>query len=360
MRVLLLISIVYLFLHDAHANHQIGETKMIPSGYDKVSQALQRLRGMVPAQKHYTPHLTRTKLACVVDRQLIVHALRCAPNPLDETPTLRNLEYTVLDPNGSEMPTWRTIAHGIFNPAFPVLSFRGEQWIAGVVGTLAESKEALRLRSYHALLFSLEPQGVRLLGSGLERNSAAIRLGIGTTGSIYLLGQQWFPPPVSPKSIALRLAIYRNGASSILADPVPGTDTAGSYPSDSAMHISADESSHIVYDGLQTGVDRGKPHLWYVILDSAGKLQSTSDLGAAPRYPILTRIFSGPDGQLSLLIVYFLKDQQGLLAHKLVPLKGRDSEPGPSEHYFVDYWLQAHAVWFEKGTWYYTGPDGRS
>lgn len=330
---------------------------MSTSGYEQVTQALEKLRYFASGERKYAPLLTRTKLACAVDTELNVHALRCALMPGDDRAVMRKLEYLVIRPGDSTPPAWQAYSNEIFNPAFPFLAARGDRWVGGVIGVSKDEPELVRLQAYQALIFSIENGTLQPVGTAFERVKNAARAAVGADGKIYLLAPKWFPPPTSPKSIPLVLASVSGGRSEIVADPVPGSDATSSFPTDAAIHLTGNNQIHLVYDGRQSGRESTGARLWHLVLEG-GKRTSARDLGAAPRYPILSRIFASPEGRLYYLAVHSDEDNRERFEHRIIPLDAKDTEGGSAEHYFVDYWLQVHGVWCEGKECHYRGPDG--
>jgi hypothetical protein len=331
---------------------------MTPAAYDQVLQALSRLADMVPRPRTYIPHYGRSKCTCLVDQNLVVHALRCARNPDDDAPAIRPLEYTTVRPGSTDPPVWQPVGGAVFNPAFPALAHQGDRWVAGVVCTPEASEQVLRTLAYQVLLIPLGQPRATEATVGLKRVSAAVRLALGPGGAVYTLGQQWYPPPALPRHIPLVLGISRGADSRVVVDPVPGTDTDGSHPRDSALHVTAEGQVHIVYDGFHAGTKGDRPFLWHLTLDGQGKLLGVEKLGEAPPDPVLTRVFRGPGRRLACLVVSATGEDRRKFSHRIYVLQGADPEPGPREQYFVDYWLQLHAVWFDGAAWQYKGPAG--
>jgi hypothetical protein len=323
---------------------------MAPPGYDTVKRALEKLAALVPSHRTWAPLLTRAKVACDVGDDLVVYAVRAAARRDDDRAELRPLEAA--DVSGSGPVVFSPLTPALYNPAFPVIARRSSARVVGAVAAREVSEERLKLRSFEALL--VRPgTGVQAPDPALDRVSDAVRIAPGSAGEVYVLAQGWYPPPSSPSRIPLRLFLHRAGSARPLADPVPGTDTPGSYPADAALHVSVDGRVHLVYDGLRPGMARGAaPHLFHLTLDATGALEQARDLGEAQKAPVASRIVASPDGRLFFVAIHLA---DGALAPRVVRLEAHD-DAGAPEPYLIDPWLQPHAITFAGPTAEVYGP----
>jgi hypothetical protein len=331
---------------------------MIPTQYNHALQMLETIKDMRPRSDIFQPLLSRAKIACLFDNEFNLHALRCANNPQDDIPGWHCLEYLVVNPKTLSTSGWEKISREIYNPAFPQLLYRNGKLYASVVGAIDNPEQALKLNQHEAFVFQFQNRMFNLLGSGLDRVNANVRIEQANHEELYVLGTKWFPPPSSPSFISLRLNSFNTGIKTTLVDPVSGTDVPRSFPKDCAIHVSADGRIHVVYDGFFRNSGNGLPQLWHLILTSSGELENASKIGTAAQNPILTKIFTGADKNIQFLQVFITDREKGKFDHSLLSLGMKDVKNGQSELYFVDYWLQPHMVWFDGHFYHYHGPSG--
>ena len=324
------------------------------STYDRIDHGLSKLRDLAPRE------WARPTIACDIDTDHRVHAIRIVGREGEESPHVATIEYALVDPSSTAAPAWRPLTGRIFDPHTPWISTHGSNLVAGVLGASEDSDLAARLLAYE--MFSIHPEasGATIQAFNFGRVELFVPLALSSDGAVYALARKWFPPPAMPDAMPLRLSVQRGGATHMLADPVPGTEILTSLPGDPGLHIATDGTIHIVYDGVRNGGTPLKPRLWHLTLDATGVLTSVEDLGEALKQPVVRRVLTAPDGHLLLLEV----DADGAkLAGRIIPLTGTDRSAACVDRYFVDRWLQLHEVKFDDGKPIYRGaaliPDRR-
>ncbi|MBN8724741.1 MAG: hypothetical protein J0M03_17520 [Acidobacteria bacterium] len=309
---------------------------------------------MASNKQFYNPQLTRTKICCLVDDNLSIHALRCGKNSLEDPLEMQTIEYVCFNSETQTSLQWQALAPTIFHPAFPTLILSKDQIFALVVGLSKNDKDSDRYSRYYAHFWSI---GNDFLDTYPQPLNGAIKAAVTKSEKLLLVSTSWVPPVAISLSRPLILASYENNQFSILASPLLATDVAGSLPSLIAIYATKKDEIHLVYDGYYQSLKEDGLHLWHVKLDDDGKTLVTEDLGLAPKFPLLSEILTAPDGSIYLLIVYFDEFTRQTLEHKLIKFSGQDIENSKTEHYFIDNWLQIHSVWFDDNQIYYYGPD---
>ncbi|MBI4854931.1 MAG: hypothetical protein HY819_24290 [Acidobacteria bacterium] len=309
---------------------------------------------MVSNKQFYNPQLTRSKIYCLVDDNLSIHALRCGKNSLDDPLEMQTIEYAFLSLENSSLLQWQALTPTIFHPAFPILVLGKNQIFALVVGLLKNDKDSARYLRYYAHCWSI---GNEFLDTYPQPLNSSIKAAITKDEKLLLVSTNWVPPVAINISRPLILASYENNQFSMLANPIVGTDVAGSFPSSIAIYTNNKNEIHLVYDGYYQLLQDDGLHLWHLKLAANGEILATEDLGLAPKFPLISEIITSPDGSIYLLIVYFDELTRQTLEHKLIKILGEDLENSKVEHYFIDNWLQIHSVWFDNNQAYYYGPD---
>jgi len=327
---------------------------MNSDNYEKLSHLVNKLHSMASNKQFYNPQLTRTKICCLVDDNLSIHALRCGKNSLEDPLEMQTIEYVCFNSETQTSLQWQALAPTIFHPAFPTLILSKDQIFALVVGLSKNDKDSDRYSRYYAHFWSI---GNDFLDTYPQPLNGAIKAAVTKSGKLLLVSTSWVPPVAISLSRPLILASYENNQFSILASPLLATDVAGSLPSLIAIYATKKDEIHLVYDGYYQSLKEDGLHLWHVKLDDDGKTLVTEDLGLAPKFPLLSEILTAPDGSIYLLIVYFDEFTRQTLEHKLIKISGQDIENSKTEHYFIDNWLQIHSVWFDDNQIYYYGPD---
>lgn len=315
--------------------------------YDRIDHGLSQLRDLAPRE------WARSRIACDIDADHRIHAIRIIGRQAEASPHVATIEYALVDPSCGAGPTWRPLTGKIFDPCEPWISTHGSAYVAGVLGGSEDSDLAVRYQAYE--MFSIRPEasGTVVRPFNFGRIELPVPLALGPDGAVHALARKWFPPPVLPDAVALRVSVQRDGSTRMLADPVPGTDVVGSTAGDCAIHVASDGQIHIVYDGVRSGGTPWKGRLWHITLDATGALANEEDLGEAPHQPVVRRMLTAPDGRLLLLEV----DADGSkLDGKISSLTGTDRPTARAAHYFVDRWLQLHEVRFDGAKPTYRGP----
>lgn len=315
--------------------------------YDRIDHGLSRLRDLAPRD------WDQPKIACDVDADNRIHAIRITRRQGEASPHVATIEYALVDPSSSAGPTWHPLTGKIFDPCRPWISTHGSTYVAGALGGSEDSDLAARLLAYEMFVIRPEVSGATVQAFNFGRIELSVPLAIGPDGAVYALARKWFPPPAMPDATSLRLSVQRGGTARMLADPVPGTDVLTSFPGDPGLHIASNGTIHIVYDGVRSGGMPMKPRLWHLTLDATGALASVEDLGEARKQPVVRRVLTAPDGRLLLLEV---TADGAALGGKLIPLTGTDRPAARADRYFVDRWLQLHEVRFEGTQPIYRGP----
>ncbi len=324
------------------------------NNYEKLLHLIDKLRGMTSNKEFYNPQLTRSKICCLVDDNLSIHALRCGKTSLEDAPIMQNVEYIIISEETQQPLQWQPLVPTLFHPAFPILALREGQIFGLVVGLLKNDQDNECYSRYYAHCWSI---GNEFLGSYSQPVNSALKMAISMEGKLLLVSTAWVPPVAINLSRPLNLASYQNKEFSILANPLSGTDIAGSFPSSIAIHITSKNEVHLIYDGCYKSLQSNGLHLWHLRLDTTGEILAVEDLGLAPKFPILSEILTAPDGSIYLLIVHFDELMRQTLEHKLIKIAGEDIEASKTEYYFIDNWLQLHSVWFDNSQACYYGPD---
>ena len=338
-----------------HPTGKTEKSEMVPLGYETVKRRLDYFAADRPIGEIFSPLRTRTRIAFSVDESLNLHVIRTANAPLGDESAIGPVEVAMIMPSGDK-PLFVPIINNVNNAAFPVIVHNGAQQVIGVVGSEDPSRDVVVLRAYEALVARYAIGTLAEPVAVMGRVSDAIRVTVAAGGEIYALGERWFPPPASPSYIALRLAAADKNGSRMVADPVPGTDVNGSFPLDMEVYASGDGLIHIVYDGRRQA-KQTESHLYHLVLGQSAKLEAVHDLGRSPRHPVITKVVCSPDGRLFLLVVYQTELDRKKFAHEIRPLEGI-GQPGLHERYFVDFWHQAHVLWFDTAGGHYHGPGG--
>lgn len=329
------------------------------NNYEKLSHLIDKLRSMASNKEFYNPQLTRSKIHCLVDDNLSIHALRCGKNSLEDNPTMQTVEYLFLSQESQETQRslqWQPLVPSLFHPAFPILALRENQIFGVVVGLLKNDQDNECYSRYYAHCWSIT-NDFSFLDTYPQTLNTALKMAISKEGRLLLVSTPWFPSVAINLSRPLILASYQNKEFSILANPLLGTNIAGSFPSSIAIYITNKNEVHLIYDGYyQSSQDNGL-HLWHLKLDISGKVLAAEDLGVSPKFPVFSEILTAPDGSMYLLIVHFDEMTRKTLEHKLIKIVGEDIETSKTEYYFIDHWLQLHSVWFDNNQSYYYGPD---
>lgn len=327
---------------------------MNSDNYEKLSHLVNKLHSMASNKQFYNPQLTRTKICCLVDDNLFIHALRCGKNSLEDPLEMQTIEYVCFNSETQISLQWQALAPTIFHPAFPTLILSKDQIFALVVGLSKNDKDSDRYSRYYAHFWSI---GNDFLDTYPQPLNSAIKAAVTKNGKLLLVSTSWVPPTAINLSRPLILASYENNQFSVLANPLLETNVASSFPSSIAIYATKKDEIHLVYDGYYQSLKEDGFHLWHVKLNNDGKTLVTEDLGLAPKFPLLSEILTAPNGSIYLLIVYFDELTQQTLEHKLIKISGQDIENSKTEHYFIDNWLQIHSVWFDDNQIYYYGPD---
>lgn len=330
---------------------------MTPDGLTIVQDRLSLLATMASTNPLFVPLFHTTSIACAVDTELRVHAVRTSA-PLTTggvvgAGEMRPVEAAVIAGNGAE-PRFSPITPPLFEPAYPVMAPRGGGYAVAFRALAGRSESAVKLRAFDAMLTDTNGTRTVVPISVMDRVSFALRVATAPSGITYVLGQDWFPPAASPGSIPLWIVAVCDGEVKTLAQPIRGTDMPGSRPFDVALHASADSLVHIVYDGVRT-VPRSPPWRYHLILDANGSIVETHALGAAVGEAVRTAIVPSSSGELFYAALSRRHDRPGELEHTITKLQAGDVA-GAHQHFVVDPWLRAHVVWHDAVGAHFDGP----
>ncbi|KAF0224007.1 MAG: hypothetical protein FD167_4942, partial [bacterium] len=207
---------------------------MNSNNYEKLSHLIDKLRSMASNKQFYNPQLTRSKVCCLVDDNLSIHVLRCGKNSIEDNPTMQTVEYTIIREENPQPLQWQMLVPTVFHPAFPTLALHQDQIFAATIGLLKNDPNNVCLSRYYAHCWSI---GNEFLDTYPQPLNSALKMVIGKQGKLFLLSTPWLPPVAINLSRPLILASYQNKQFSTLANPLPGTDIAGSFPSSIAIYV---------------------------------------------------------------------------------------------------------------------------
>jgi hypothetical protein len=164
----------------------------------------------------------------------------------------------------------------------------------------------------------------------------------------------------------LKLSKAREGKGKLLADPIDGTSepkkteqTKRSMVEHYSITTTADGNVHVVFVSTDAEAWNTPHHLWHFVLGPKGKTLQMHRISEVKDGGIMTRVFVGPAGAMTILYVHRVRQGRTLTAqleHGLSQSPVKVTKRGPSNHYFVDRWLQLHHVKFNDGKWTYRGP----
>ena len=326
----------------------------VRASYESIRRAVAKVGNIERPNIGISPAFHGNRVACEVDADRRLHVLRLprAREPLGSGQP-QVLEYAVISGDGN--PIWRPLA-SVYRADAPVLLLEGERIVGGVNGAL-NPQTGLRGKSF--FVFPIGPDGEAQPVACIDEPNAVGRLATTDDGRVLVLSHEYINPLAEVSEIGLRLYSCRDGDTRVVAAPVSGSLHTKSVPKDYAIHVGTRGDIHIVYEGIRQESSPWQNALWHVTLDSKGALVSATALLEGIKFPYLTKVFAGPDSRLYVLEVYGGSGKAGpndRFGHRVVPLQVQVDQPGPEARFFVDPWLQVHAVWFQGGEPRYLGP----